>query len=34
MRADIAEKGRTRCLRNGIFNESNLTKMLEAAYAS
>jgi len=34
MRADIAEKGRIRCLRNGIFNESNLTKMLEAAYSS
>lgn len=34
MRADIAEKGRIRCLRNDIFNESNLTKMLEAAYAS
>jgi spore maturation protein CgeB len=31
MRADIAEKGRIRCLRNGIFNESNLKKMLEAA---
>jgi spore maturation protein CgeB len=34
MRADIAEKGRIRCLRNGIFNESNVTKMLEAAYRS
>jgi spore maturation protein CgeB len=31
MRADIAEKGRIRCLRNGIFNEPNLKKMLEAA---
>jgi len=34
LRADIAEKGRIRCLRNGIFNGSNLTKMMEAAYAS
>lgn len=33
MRADIAEKGRMRCLRNGIFNESNLKKMLAAAYS-
>ena len=32
IRADIAEKGRIRCLRNGIFNESNLKIMLEAAY--
>jgi len=31
MRAEIAEKGRIRCLRNGIFNENNLNKMLEAA---
>jgi spore maturation protein CgeB len=31
MRADIAEKGRIRCLRNGIFNEPNLKNMLEAA---
>ena len=31
MRAEIAEKGRIRCLRNGIFNENNLKKMLEAA---
>ena len=30
-RADIAEKGRLRCLRNGIFNERNLKEMLEAA---
>jgi spore maturation protein CgeB len=34
LRADIAEKGRIRCLRNGIFNETNLKKMLEAAYSS
>jgi spore maturation protein CgeB len=27
----IAEKGRIRCLRNGIFNENNLKQMLEAA---
>jgi spore maturation protein CgeB len=27
----IAEKGRIRCLRNGIFNENNLKKILEAA---
>lgn len=33
MRAGIAEKGRIRCLRNGIFNEPNLAKMLEAAYS-
>ena len=31
MRRDIAEKGRARCLKNGIFNESNLKKMIEAA---
>jgi spore maturation protein CgeB len=31
MRRDIAEKGRVRCLKNGIFNESNLKKMLDAA---
>ncbi len=31
MRNEIAEKGRIRCLRNGIFNENNLKKMLEAA---
>lgn len=31
MRRDIAEKGRVRCLKNGIFNESNLKKMIEAA---
>jgi spore maturation protein CgeB len=30
MRRDIAEKGRVRCLQNGIFNESNLKKMLKA----
>jgi spore maturation protein CgeB len=34
MRVEIAEKGRIRCLRNGIFNEPNLGKMLEAALAS
>jgi spore maturation protein CgeB len=34
LRADIAEKGRIRCLRNGIFNEANLKKMLAAAYSS
>lgn len=34
LRADIAEKGRIRCRRNGIFNETNLKKMLEAAYSS
>jgi spore maturation protein CgeB len=34
LRADIAEKCRIRCLRNGIFNERNLKKMLEAAYSS
>jgi spore maturation protein CgeB len=34
LRADIAAKGRIRCLRNGIFNEANLKKMLEAAYSS
>jgi len=33
-RADIAEKGRLRCLRNGVFYENNLTKILEAAYSS
>lgn len=33
MRAGIAEKGRMRCLRNGIFNENNLKKMLAAAYS-
>jgi spore maturation protein CgeB len=31
MRTEIAEKGRIRCLRNGIFNENNLDKMLKAA---
>jgi spore maturation protein CgeB len=31
MRQEIAEKGRVRCLKNGIFNESNLQKMLETA---
>jgi len=31
LRADIAEKGRIRCLRNGVFNEKNLAKMLKAA---
>jgi spore maturation protein CgeB len=34
LRAAIAEKGRIRCLHNGIFNETNLKKMLEAAYSS
>ena len=33
MRNEIAEKGRIRCLRNGIFNENNLDKMLKAAYS-
>ncbi len=32
-RVEIAERGRLRCLRNGIFNESNLKKMLEAAFS-
>jgi spore maturation protein CgeB len=31
MRTEIAEKGRNRCLRNGIFNENNLDKMLKSA---
>jgi hypothetical protein len=31
MQAKIAEKGRIRCLCNGIFNENNLKKMLKAA---
>jgi spore maturation protein CgeB len=34
LRAAIAEKGRIRCLHNGIFNETNLKKMLKAAYSS
>ena len=34
LRADIAEKGRIRCLRNGIFNERNLKQMLDAVYSS
>jgi spore maturation protein CgeB len=33
MRRDIAEKGRVRCLRNGIFNEKNLNKILKAAFS-
>ncbi|MGA9754609.1 MAG: glycosyltransferase [Desulfobaccales bacterium] len=33
IRQEIAENGRRRCLRNGIFNERNLAKMLEAAGA-
>ena len=33
MRTEIAEKGRIRCLRNGIFNERNLDKILKAAYS-
>jgi spore maturation protein CgeB len=32
-RADIAEKGRIRCLHNGIFNEPNLKMMIEAAHS-
>jgi spore maturation protein CgeB len=32
MRRGIAEKGRARCLKNGIFNESNMQKMLEIAF--
>jgi spore maturation protein CgeB len=32
MRRDIAEKGRIRCVKNGIFNESNLQKMLKTAF--
>jgi spore maturation protein CgeB len=31
-RREIAEKGRVRCLKNGIFNERNLKKMLTAAF--
>ena len=31
MQTEIAENGRIRCLRNGIFNENNLKKILEAA---
>jgi spore maturation protein CgeB len=34
MRNEIAEQGRIRCLRNGIFNEINLDKMLKAAMSS
>jgi len=33
LRAEIAANGRRRCLRNGIFNEPNLNKMLAAAGA-
>jgi spore maturation protein CgeB len=33
MRAEIAAKGRLRCLRNGIFNENNLKKMLAATFS-
>jgi len=33
-RAAIAEKGRIRCLRNGIFNEPNLKKMIETSWSS
>ena len=33
MRQEIAENGRRRCLRNGIFNEPTLAKMMEAAGA-
>jgi spore maturation protein CgeB len=32
MRRDIAAKGRGRCLKNGIFNQRNLDKMLKAAF--
>ena len=31
LRADVAEKGRLRCLHNGIFNENIMKNMLEAA---
>ena len=31
MRTEIAENGRKRCLRNGVFNENNLDRMLKAA---
>jgi spore maturation protein CgeB len=34
MRTDIAEKGRIRCLHNGVFNEKVLTKILEAGFSS
>jgi spore maturation protein CgeB len=33
-RKDVAEQGRLRCLRNGIFNERNLKTMLEAAWTA
>jgi spore maturation protein CgeB len=33
MRTDIAEKGRIRCLQNGIFNEEVQKKILEAAFS-
>jgi spore maturation protein CgeB len=33
LRTEIAERGRRRCLCNGIFNESNLNKILKAAYS-
>jgi spore maturation protein CgeB len=33
MRTEIAEKGRIRCLRNGIFNEKVQKKILEAAFS-
>jgi spore maturation protein CgeB len=33
MRTDIAEKGRIRCLHNGIFNEKILKEILEAAFS-
>jgi spore maturation protein CgeB len=33
MRTDIAEKGRIRCLHNGIFNEKVQKKILEAAFS-
>jgi spore maturation protein CgeB len=34
MRAEIAARGRLRCLSNGIFNENNLRKMLAASGVS
>jgi spore maturation protein CgeB len=34
MRAEIAARGRRRCLSNGIFNENNLRKMLAASGVS
>jgi hypothetical protein len=34
LRREIAEKGRRRCLRNGIFNETNLKNILATALSS